>query len=132
MRRIAPRPAAGSTWGTGEGRRQRRKRPSRRGASSGHNAASRRPTRIVLDRSRQRWRSPMKFAHVAFILLLLLACSSAEAHTFQAPDTVIALPGGAFHYTWVFTAVGVTASVGGAGWCGVLNTPSGAMTEGLC
>jgi hypothetical protein len=74
----------------------------------------------------------MKFAHVAFILLLLGACSSAEAHTLEAPDTVTALSGGAFHYSWVFTAVGVTASVGAEGWSGVINTSPGAMGEGLC
>ena len=74
----------------------------------------------------------MKFAHVAFILLLLGACSSAEAHTFEAPDTVIALPGGAFHYSWVFTAGTVTAFIGAEGWSGIINTPPGAMGECFC
>jgi len=74
----------------------------------------------------------MKFAHVAFILLLLSACSSAEAHTFDAPDTVTALPGGAFHYSCVFTAVAVVGKVGAAGWSGVINTPPGVMIEGRC
>src|SRR5262249_28261711 len=106
--------------------------PSRGGAGSGNNAPGRWPPRIVLDRPRHRWRSPMKCAHLAFILLLLGACSSAEAHTFWAPDTVTALPGGAFHYSWVFTAVGVPAGVGGAGWSGVINTPGGAMSQGGC
>lgn len=74
----------------------------------------------------------MKLAHVAFILLLLGACSSAEAHTFEAPDTVIALPGGAFHYSWVFTAVADTAFLGAEGWSGIINTPPGAMGECFC
>ena len=74
----------------------------------------------------------MKLAHLAFILLLLGACSSAEAHTFDAPDTVIAMPGGVFHYSWVFTAVGTAANWGGAGWCGVINTPPGTMEQGFC
>jgi len=74
----------------------------------------------------------MKVAHVAFILLLLGASSSAEAHTFEAPDTVTALAGGAFQYTWVFTAVGVTAKVGAAGWTGIINTTPGVMSEGRC
>lgn len=74
----------------------------------------------------------MKLAHVAFILLLLGACSSAEAHTFEAPDTVMALPGGAFHYSWVFTAVKDTAFMGAEGWFGVINTPPGVMFQGFC
>jgi hypothetical protein len=73
----------------------------------------------------------MKLADVAFILLLLGACSSAEAHTFEAPDTVMALPGGAFHYSWVFTAVNDTAYVGAKGWSGLINTPPGVMVEGF-
>ena len=82
-------------------------------------------------RARHPWRPLMKLAHVAFILLLFGACSSAEAHTFEAPDTVVALPGGAFHYSWVFTAVNDTANVGAEGWSGVINTPPGVMVAAL-
>ena len=52
--------------------------------------------------------------------------------SFDAPDTVRALPGGSFHYSWVFTADGVPAKVGVAGWTGLINTSSGDMIPGNC